>query len=335
MEKTRKSNFDTKMFFVALCVFATLFLVIIANKIISSERSLIPISVIALISGVFYESIRITDNLKTVFYIALGALIFSFFAFMPGKHENVYNFESHIRMWPYVFIFAFIFASLFFNEKKVAPKLTEGVSLIQSMAVLYWVIDFGVLSTNSLILIVLLVLGAILSLFSILNAFTYIKITRGSRLILSLWCSLIMVLFAADNIYNVYYSGEVETANNLEQGLIIGLNYFLLGVCGIYIVQNLLMVIGFLPGKGRFFNDLYFREVKELINEHIDRFSDNQVNILDSIFCVLIIGGFFVSNYYYNFLSRNIAIWVAIVVLPYLFFIINLLKHRKTKESEI
>lgn len=332
MDKNIKSNFDTKMFFIAISVFATLFIVIIANKLISSERSLIPISVIAIISGVFYESIRITDNLKTVFYIALGALLFSFFAFMPGKHEKIYNFEDHIQLWPYVFMFLFILFSIFTNENKVTPKLTEGVSLIQSIAILYWVVDFGVLSTNNTVIMILLCLGAILSLFSILNAFTYIKITRTSRFILSLWCSLIMILFAADNIYSVYNSGEIETAISLEEGLIIGLNYFLLGVCGIYIVQNILMVIGFLPGKGRFFNDLYFREVEELINKHIDRFSENQVNIYESVLCIFIVGLFFISNYYFNFLSRNIAIWVAFVVFPYIFFIIKLLKDRKKQE---
>ena len=65
------------------------------------------------------------------------------------------------------------------------------------------------------------------------------------------------MLFAVDNIFRVYQNEQIENAE-ISHGLYIGLQYFLLGVSSIYIVQNFLMLFGFFPGKGTFFNDGIF-----------------------------------------------------------------------------
>jgi len=102
----------------------------------------------------------------------------------------------------------------------------------------------------------------------------------------------------------------------MAQAMYIGLQYFLLGVSGIYIAQNILMLAGFLPGKGTFFNKQYFRDLQELKNDHINRYSDEQVNILHMLFCVLFVGTAFALNHYYHILPVHLAIWTMFVVFP-------------------
>lgn len=329
IKKKSSIGFDTKMFFIAIGLLILFFAIVIAIEITASDRRLIPISVIALIAGVVYESKRLTEKWKTLFYMVLGSIVFSFISFLPGKHESIYSFENHIEYWPYYFIFFFIIISIVLNENKIIPKLTEGITLIQSIAIVYWVIDFGFINSNSIFIKIALSIGLLFSLYTILNAFTYIVLTRTSRLILSLWSSIIMILFAADNIYKVYQNGQIETTTNLTMSLYLGLQYFLLGICSIYIVQNFFMITGFLPSKTTFFNAEYLRDVKALKNKHIERYSDLQIKRIQSFCCIVLAGTFFGINYYYKFLPRNIAIWIVFVILPYILFIYDYLTNIK------
>lgn len=142
-----------------------------------------------------------------------------------------------------------------------------------------------------------------------------------------------MVLFAADNIYQTYQTDDIELINSLPYGLLTGLQFFLLGVCSIYIVQNFFMLIMFLPGKSSFFNDQYFKDLKELKAEHINRYSDVQVSVFHSLFCVVVTGGFFYLNYRYKILPRNLAIWTVIVVFPFIIGIFDLVTKRFRQEQ--
>ncbi len=224
----------------------------VAMRIEESGRRLIPISVIAIIAGVLFEGRRLSDKWSTLLLTALGSFIFSFLVFLPGRGEHDYNFENHIEMWPYWFVIIFAIGSIALHGKKVTPKLTEGITLLQSIAVVYWVVDHGFLASSNLIFKSLMVIGLLFSLYSAFHAFTYTILSRSIRLTLSIWSTLIMVLFAYDNIYRVYQNEKIENTTELIQGIYIGLQFFLLGVCCIYMVQSFLMLMGFLPGRDFF-----------------------------------------------------------------------------------
>jgi hypothetical protein len=294
-----------------------------------SHRRLIPISVLALIAGVIFEGRNLSDNWKIVSLKALGAFVLSFFAFLPGKNESNYNFENHIELWPYVFIIIFLLISIVIHGDKVVQKLTEGITLLQSMAVIYWVVDYGFFNTDSLFLKSLMTIGLLFSLYSVFHAFSHAVLSPTSRLTLSIWSSIILMLFAIDNIFRVYQNQQIEDTE-ITQGFIIGLQYFLLGVSSIYIVQNLLMLIGFLPGKGTFFNEQYFRELRQVKAEHINRYSDRQVSILHSSCCVLFTGSVFALNYYYQILPRHTAIWIVFVIFPFVLKLYDTVSKDKT-----
>jgi hypothetical protein len=284
----------------------------------TSERRLIPVGVLALLVGVIFEGKRLSEKWQTVWLIALGSLVVSFLAFLPIKGEHDYNFESHIEMWPYWFIIVFAIVSIVCHGEKIIPGLTEGITLLQSIAVVYWVIDYGFLASENWFLRSLTIVGLGFSLFSVFHAFTPKSLSRTSRLTLSIWSCIIMMLFGFDNIYRVYQNEQIESTADLTHGLSVGIQYFLLGVSSIYILQNFLMLMDFIPGKTTFFNAQYFRALKELKNSHIKRYSERQVNSMHSVFCVLFTGTIFILNYHYQILPRHIAIWSVFVIFPFM-----------------
>lgn len=321
--RTTKSEkgFKLKNYMIFIGSIIVLFLIYIGYRINNSQERIIPISVIALIFGVLYESKRISEKWSTVLFSALGSFVFSFLSFLPGKRESVYNFENHIEIWPYTFIFFFIITNIVINEDKIIPKLTEGVTLMKSVAVIYWVVDYGFVNTENKFVLSIMIIGVLFVIFSAVHAFTNIKLSRTNRLILSIWSSIILVLFALDNIYRVYQNDDIENTNNLIKGVWIGIQYFLLGISSVYIVQNMFMLIGFLPGKQSFFNDKYYRELEELKNQHIKRYSDEQISITNSIFCVFFTSTIFYLNFKYQILPRHTSIWLAFVLLPIILYI--------------
>ncbi len=303
---SHKKALNIKPIFLVVGLFLLLFTFFIALRIHSSERRLIPLSVLALLAGLFYEAKHLYEKWTTLLGVALFSFALSFLGFIPGKHEEIYIIENHIQMWPYVFIFLFVILTIAFNETKTIAHLTEGITLLQSIAVVYWVIDLHLYESNSLIVKILMGIGLLFSAFTLFNAFTPFTLSRTNRFILSIWSCIIMVLLAGDNIYRTYLSGQIETVTKTSDALLIGLQFFLLGISSVYIAQNIFMLMGFLPERGAFFNDRYYKEIKKLKAEHIERYSDKQVSLLSSLYCLILTGAIFYINYSFQILPRNL-----------------------------
>jgi hypothetical protein len=315
--RERQERLNKNRVMVCAIVIIVLFLTtVFTTASVESGQRLIPLSVLALLAGVIFEGKRISEKWSTLLAITLGSLVASFLAFLPGKREHNYVFEDHIILWPYWFLVAFAIISIATYGQKVVPKLTEGITLLQSIALIYWVTDYGLLSIDSYFLRALLLVGLAFSLYSAFHAFTYTTLTRGVRISLSLWSSAIMLLFAIDNTIRVYRNDEIENTTVLTDGAFIALQYFLLGVSSVYIIQNLFMLLGYLPGRDSFFNARYFSDVRQLNREHIDRYSDKQVYIGHSLLCIVFAITIFSLNYYFQLLPRHLAIWSAFVIFP-------------------
>jgi hypothetical protein len=332
-KKTYKSKgIDLMSYIKILGVLALALLLYISYRIYISERTLIPISIFALIGGSFFQIKRITKDWGIIFFTAIISFIISFLAFLPGKHEDEYNFENHIEIWPFLFLIFFLFLTAMFVKEKIIPKLTEGITLMQSISIIYWIIDFGLFETQNIFVLILLSIAILFSLFSIFHAFTNFELTRTNRLTLSIWSTIIYVIFAVENILLVFENNQIENVNGITNVIYIALQYFLLGASGVYIVQSYLMLLGFLPGKGSFFNSLYYKELKELKSDHIKRYSAEQINISHSFLCVLFLGLVFYANFVFNIVPKNIAIWIVFVSFP---IILNLYEHIKNKKSSL
>jgi len=315
MAKGKSAGFDLKPILVGICVILIPSIIYILYRISTSTNRLIPISVVALIAGAIIETKRLTPKWSTVFNITIFSFVLSFLCFLPGKRESIYVFENHIETWPYIFLMIFVIMSYAFHKDKIIPRMSEGITLIMSVGIMYWVYDHGFYDTNSIFLKVLMIIGFIIAVFSIINAFININLSKSLRLFLSIWSSIIMILLAIDNIYLVYQNGQVENSQYLTDKVYFGLQYFLLGICSVYILQNVMMILGFLPDKNRFFNKEYFRDVRELKKEHIDRYSENQSNLILSFICLILSIGFYLINLNFDLLPRNTAVWLVFFVL--------------------
>ena len=327
---SKKTPYFGDILFLVLAISIVTFAIFIGYKITVSEHKILSISLIALFGGLLFESFRISDDKTTVGYIFIGTLIFSLLSFLPGKREHIYNFDNHLHSFPYAFLFLFTLFSAIFHSDKTTAKLTEGITLLQSISIIYWVIDYDFIDIDNWFVKCLIILALIFSAFSIFNALTTFVLSRTTRLVLSLWSSIIMLLFGIDNVYRVYQNDNIETTEHLTQGLYIGLQFFLLGVSSMYIVQNAVMLMGFLPGKGSFFNSRYFRELRELKNEHIERYSDQQVYIGHSIFCIIITGTLYWFNYKFEYLPRHTIIWIGFMFFP---LILRLTTYRPRRKN--
>jgi hypothetical protein len=289
-----------------------------------SDRKLFSISLLALFGGLLFESFRVSDNRKSVIAIFVGSYFFSLISFLPGKREQHYNFENHIQNWPYFLLFFFALAFAVFHKDRVTAKLTEGITLLLSLSFIYWTIDYGFTNYQNWFAISLLSITFLFSVFSILNALTNLHLSKGVRLTLSIWSTIILFAFAIDNIIRVFSNPDIESTY-LSDGLYIGLQYFLLGVSAVYIMQNCILLSAFLPSK----NGNYRNDLRENTKDHIDRYSDQQVSIGHSLFCILYAVTIYWVNYTYQILPRHTMIWLVIVTFPLILFLSNMISGRK------
>lgn len=290
-----------------------------------SDRKLFSSSLIALFAGLIFESIRVSRNWKTVAGIFAGTYLFSLLSFLPGKRERIYNFENHIELWPYFFIFIFaIFFGIAYKDK-VTVKLTEGITLLLSISLIYWAVDYGFTNYHNWFSISLMTIGLLLSIFSIINALTHIHLSKTNRLTLSIWSTIILFVFAIDNIIRVFSNPDIENSY-LSESIYISLQYFLLGVSAVYIIQNFMLLAAFLPSK----NSNYKKDLKENKKDHIDRYSDKQVNITQSLLCILFTATVYWINHKFHILPRHTMIWLVILIFPFILYLPGILNGQKT-----
>ncbi len=290
-----------------------------------SERKLFSVGLIALFAGLLFESFRVAGSWKKVAAIFAGSYLVSLVSFLPGKREKVYNFENHIEVWPYFFIFIFAISFALVYEDRVTAKLTEGITLLLSISLIYWTIDYGFINYHNWFSISLVIIGFLLSTFSIVNALSQIHLSKINRFILSVWSTVIMFAFAIDNIIRVFSNPDIESSY-LSDGLYIGIQYFLLGVSAVYIMQNYMLLAAFLPSR----NGNYEKKVKENKEAHIDRYSDEQVRVGQSLFCILFSGAVYWLNFQYHVLPRHTMIWLVFLAFPYVLSLTSLVIRPRT-----
>lgn len=322
--KRKSAGISLTPFLIIAGVLGLILTIYIGYRASISEKKLFSIGLIALFVGLFFESLRVSRDLKSVLGIFVGSYLFSLLAFFPGKNEGSYNFENHIESWQFYFI---IIYALFFGiayKDKVTTKLTEGSTLLLSISIIYWAFDYGFINYQNWFSISFITIGLLLSIFSIINALTHLHLSRASRLILSIWSTIIMFAFAIDNIIRVFRNQEIENLY-LSEGLYISLQYFLLGVSAVYVMQNYMLLIAFFPSK----NSNYRKDLKENTKEHIERFSDEQVNILQSLFCIVFTGVLYWINHKFQILPRHTMIWLTFLSFPLIVNLATVFKRKK------
>ncbi|MFT5480669.1 MAG: hypothetical protein ACI9NN_001637 [Bacteroidia bacterium] len=278
---------------------------------------------LALIGGLLFESLRISRNWKDVGIAFTAAYVMSLMAFIPEGRGHIYNFEENIESWPYWFLITFTLFMAIWQEQKVTAKLTEGITLLLSLSILYWILDYGYDNVSNRFAHALLILALALAIFSIVHALTYLKLSNAARLTLSIWSSLIMMVLAVDNIYRVFQN-EIEEGGS--QGLYLGLQYFLVGVSAIYVMQNYILLASLLPQNG----EHYRASLKEGSKKHLVRYAEMQVHRSHTLLCLAYALVLYGINYFYKLLPRHTMIWLVILSFPLILKLYGLLHQKST-----
>ena len=300
--------------FIAGVLSASIFLFI---KIYHSDRKVVHLYFLPLLLGLIFEHRRIAGKWKPVIGTAIGAYLFSFFAFSKGKSERSYVFEDHLQMWPYFFLGFFVLIAMVLQYLQATKRMTEGISLLLTIAINYWIMANDYWNTGSLFIKILIIINVCLSLFSLFHSLSYTALGKGTRLALSIWCSIIVFILSVDNFLDIYKNKDIELLPTLSDSLLACGQFFLLGISSIYIAQNLTMIFAYFPGKD------YLTTVRAMNDLHVDRFSDEQVYISDSIVVIIISCTVFALNLFYHFLPVNFIIWLLVTITPLLLYLLH------------
>lgn len=286
-------------------------------RIYINDKEILHLYFLPLLLGLTVEYWRISKSFSTVVFTAIGALVLSFFNFLPSKHEHGYNFDDHLAFWPFAFLGTFTFIAMFNQFAKATKRLTEGITLLLTLSINYWILSHGYWDSECFIIKILIVVNGIFSAYSIFHSISYRKHSKASLFVLSVWSSIITLILSFDNILKVYQNKDITHMTSLSESSFAFLQFFFLGISSIYIAQNIIMISAFLPGEN------YLDTVREIADVHIERYSDEQVYLFDAVLVLIISLVAFGINYKYQYLPANFMIWMMITITPYYIMGVN------------
>ncbi|MEK7672786.1 MAG: hypothetical protein AAB373_02790 [Patescibacteria group bacterium] len=300
----------------------------LGRTIYLSDEATMPIGYYFLLLGLVFEFQRNIKSWPKTFTVATLSFAFSSLVFVSDDT----TLQQAIVEWPFFFCGLFMFMALNYLKGKITPKLTEGITLLQSVAIIYWITDLFTRNSFHPLSIILISTSIFFPIFSLYHAFSYNHLSDRSKFLLSFWSSVIMLIFAIENIHAVYQSGMIENAINFGDKLYSAAEYFLLGIASMYIVENFFFIFPFIPGSRFFYFCLQFnyKEIRALAKQrHVERYSDQQVKKSHAFFGLLFTSILFGLNYYYNFVGRNFIIWAAFAIFPIFLYFYQRLTTKK------
>lgn len=280
-------------------------------RIYIADKEILHLYFLPLLLGLTIEYWRISNKLPTVLWTALGAFVLSFFNFLPYKREPGYDFEDHLEFWPFAFLGIYIFIAMFIQFTKATKRLTEGITLLLTLSINYWIFSNDYWNSEYLIVKILIIINGIFSVYSIFHSVSYRNHSKASVFVLSIWSSIVTLILSFDNILKVYQNKDIANMTSLSESSFAFLQFFFLGISSIYIAQNIIMVGAFLPGKN------YLNTVREIADVHIGRYSDEQVYLFDAVLVLIITLVAFGINYKFQYFPTNFMIWIMITITPY------------------
>ncbi len=300
-----------KNFIILLLLIATIFLAQFINEYYFSNNFIIPFFMIALIGGIVFEYIKISDSfvktLKTLIYSSLISLG----VFLPAEGDLPYTLQHHLQLWPYAFCMVFIVMTIADYKDKITPRINGGITLIQSLAVIYLLIYFGFWHAKNIVNVGIII-ALLFSLFSIYYAFKDKILSKSSKFILRLWNSLVIMALAIYNVYTVSQMGTITTLEYTPNHLLFLAQYFLLGVSSIYFIYNFFTLISLIPGPTG--HDGEFQDDQR--EGHIQKFSDVPIDRTRSFIIVMFAILIFTYNYFTTFLPPNFIVWIMLLAFP-------------------
>jgi hypothetical protein len=271
----------------------------------------------ALVAGVVFENRRLATDWTTILIkIVAALLIAALLAFLPEIGSDDFDVEHSIMAAAYIFVVLFVLISFFYHAERIVPPLGEGITLLHSISLLYWILASQSVDGNETIVTIGVSLAVVYSAISIFHAFSDMELNAHWRLLLSIWSCMVMLVFGFDHVVAVL-GADVEQAS-LGRILVQLVQYFVLGVSLIYIVQNLYMLIVYLPRRGGAYNKEQMQEIREMNQTHINRYSPDQIKRSDAILALVITSGIYTWNYFQRVLPAQTLVWLLLWTFPML-----------------
>lgn len=311
MKSTNKKEFFSTFNIILIAVgFLVCFFIF---KFVTSEQKLFSLNFIPLLLGVIFETKKFGADWKVILFKIVSSIVGSLLLLLLWGEMSI---NKVLEGWELSFIIAYILISVSMFKKQVTTKLTEGVTLLQSLCILYWIKDFGILEQGDSFSILVIITSLMFLIFAIYNGFVKNSLTDESRLLLSIGSSIIMVVFAIDNISRISDIPELETLS-LKLATSAFIQFFLLGISAMYMMQNFFMLYTYLPDKQHSYGKEHMKKIKERNKEHLERYSKEEVTTFDSFLCIAFCLTLFWMNSKNQYLPRNTIIWVVILTFPY------------------
>ncbi|MBD8083097.1 hypothetical protein [Chryseobacterium caseinilyticum] len=307
-----------------ICLIATIMISITAY---TQKIEIIPTYLAILFCGILFESFRISNKSKSIFYVLLYAYFISLIVFFPDQGNDAYHFEERIKRLPYVLCFVYLIILVASHKKIIIPRLTEGVTLLLSVSIIYWLLSKQLLNFETWYSSIITIVTLLLSLFSVINGLFLVKLSKLNRLILSIWSTIIVFVIGVDDFIGLMDYISFDDQNGFSDSFKIVIQYFLFGMSSIYLVQNFFLLFLLIPSKEDQDNILFH----ENIRDHYGRYSESQVKRLFSIFCIIYCFVFFYLNHILKILPINTIIWIVTFTFP---VVLNVMIKINYKKSE-
>lgn len=289
-------------------------LLIFCCSLLFLEISTVPaVYVIPLFGGMWYEHNRRGTRWDMIFVFVVAAGFIGLLLSMMGKQVT---YVRVLERWPWAFTICFGFFSGIMSGRKYTQRLTEGLTMLQSVALIYLITVKGFFTGSNALLKLLGVIWLAFAIFSIFQGLTHFNLNRRVRFILSIWSSFIMLLFSGIYVYDIL-SADFGVATNAVVITKAGLSFFLLGYSSLHMAHNWFMLFGFLPWSTRGFNKTHRKGMKELAKLHIARYNREQVPVPYAWFVLVVCALVFTVNYFFRLLPAMAVIWLLFWLLPY------------------
>lgn len=294
-----------KPIFIIIAILCIAITFLIDHKTPLNFRKILRVSMISMFLGLIIENYRIARNWRHVIYLFIGSYVLSLSWFLFNKGKSI---EAYIAYWPYYYLIIFLFVSVNLYSKKITQNITEGVTLLFSLAFVYWLTEKSLFNFSSFLNSMIVILSTSFLLFTIFITFSYNQLSKTDRLILSIWTTIILLTISLDNCFSILKNDYADYYSHISDNGFVILNFFLLGVSSIYVAQNINLIYRLLDKDAR-------RQAKRL---HIDRFLDTQVLKDEAIICIVFSAIIYLVNFVFKFLPVNLMIWLVIFTFPFL-----------------
>lgn len=311
-------NWETILFYLGIVILLSICLRVYFSGFKNFYYPIFPICLGILLQS-FKYNISIKENIENfkacmvvATYITAPFLVLILFSLFKIELTDFLGIiDLYAAFFPIILFAFYVIILVDHAGKEFAVKFSEGLTFLKSLSLIYYAIEMDLFSYSGFFANVFIALGIFLILLSIVSAFTYIKITNNLKVILSVWSTLILLLFTFNHISSLFSS-----FNSLQLNPMLVLDFFILGSSAVFIAQNIDALLYYYPENTEFFSKYHFKQIEKANRKQMERYKDEQVRIIDSFICLIIASTFYSLNYILKIFSAQSAIWISLLFIP-------------------